>query len=307
MARQRAGAAPQGERPSSAAACAPESTGAAGPHSQQPEQQQHKQAGGSGGGEALPFDERGPLVFAVGRLGPRYWDWVERPVPSKPRFFRRDAFEACSKTAWWVVPLIWLPPPPAAAAWWPGPRGGAARGASAAPLLAAAPRLAALLAAGALLWQLLEYCIHRFAFHARGDGYWAITVHFLFHGCHHKFPLDGERLVFPPLPAAAIAAAIYASIRAALPPGCALGLMSGVLLGYVAYDVTHYALHHGGKLPGSYLRSLRLRHAHHHYQDGSRGYQISSTLFDRVFGTAMAVAPCGGGGGGGGARRRGGG
>lgn len=34
------------------------------------------------------------------------------------------------------------------------------------------------------------------------------TVHYLFHGCHHKHPMDGLRLVFPPAPAAIIAVGV---------------------------------------------------------------------------------------------------
>jgi len=272
-----------------------------------------------------PIDESGPLVFAVGKLGPAYWDWLDRPVPGRPRFFAADWLEACSKTAWWVVPLIWLPVAAAlsvaalralaqdyaAAAALGAGFGGSGRdssslyqqqqqqqqrhafrspamgaaGASAAQLWRAAPQLLALQLAGVALWQLLEYSIHRFAFHARGESYWAITVHFLFHGNHHKYPMDGMRLVFPPIPAAAIASIIYMGIRMLLPRARALAVMSGVLLGYTCYDCMHYALHHGGKLRGGYLRDLRQRHAHHHYQDGDHGFQISSPLFDVVFGT----------------------
>jgi len=43
-------------------------------------------------------------------------------------------------------------------------------------------------------------------------------VHFTLHGCHHKFPLDRGRLVFPPLPAAMCALGLRAACRAALPP-----------------------------------------------------------------------------------------
>lgn len=74
-----------------------------------------------------------------------------------------------------------------------------------------------LLPPGVMLWQLIEYCIHRYMFHAVPRGYWAITLHFLFHGCHHKYPTDSLRLVFPPLPAALIASTILAGLWVALP------------------------------------------------------------------------------------------
>ncbi len=63
-----------------------------------------------------------------------------------------------------------------------------------------------------------RYCVHRFLFHARPRGYWAVTLHFGVHGCHHKFPADAARLVFPPLPAALVALLLRALARALLPP-----------------------------------------------------------------------------------------
>ena len=75
---------------------------------------------------------------------------------------------------------------------------------------------AALIVAGLLLWQLLEYSLHRLLFHATPRSYWGITLHFLFHGCHHKFPRDQLRLVFPPLPAMAIASCIWGGLRACM-------------------------------------------------------------------------------------------
>jgi sterol desaturase/sphingolipid hydroxylase (fatty acid hydroxylase superfamily) len=146
-------------------------------------------------------------------------------------------------------------------------------------------RLAALQLQGIVLWQLLEYLIHRFLFHAKVSSYWGITVHFLFHGNHHKFPKDGDRLVFPPIPAAAIASSIYAGLRLFLETNVATALMSGVILGYVAYDCLHYSMHHAPFLPGSFLQELKLRHSHHHYHDADHGYGISSVIFDVLLGT----------------------
>jgi len=220
-----------------------------------------------------------PLVMAVGKLGAEaYWQWVHRPVPGQPRFFASNALEACSKVEWWIVPVIWLPVSAAAAAMCLG-------------LLGTAP--AALLlqqAVGVVLWQALEYSLHRWVFHIHFSSFWGITFHFLLHGNHHKFPMDTQRLVFPPVPAVPIVLAVFLAlylVSGAVAP--ALGTMSGVLLGYVAYDCLHYAMHHGVKLRGRFLQALKRRHMHHHYHDDTKGYGISSMLFDIVLQTRASL------------------
>jgi dihydroceramide fatty acyl 2-hydroxylase len=186
--------------------------------------------------------------------------------------------EACSLTPWWVVPLLWLPCF-GAAFWRAHVLFGLGWGATGAWLVA-----------GVVAWQLLEYVIHRFAFHARVSSYWGITLHFLLHGCHHKFPLDSLRLVFPPVPAALVVASVHTALHLALPRRMALPLFAGMGVGYVAYDCLHYLVHHhGSKLPGTALQTLRRRHAQHHYKDGDKGFGISSPLFDVVFGTLHAA------------------
>ena len=164
-----------------------------------------------------------PLVMWVGKLGPKgYWQWVEQPAGGHPRFFAHPLLEQVTKTPWWVVPLIWGPVFVGSAA--------LAKTQHSWPL----PALLALLAAGVVLWQLLEYLIHRFAFHSQPSSYWGITLHFLFHGCHHKFPSDALRLVMPPLPALGFALAVYSSLHAALPASIALPLFAGAGLGYIS-------------------------------------------------------------------------
>lgn len=217
------------------------------------------------------LDHQQPLVLSVGRMGSHYWSWVNKPVAGQPRFFGPDWMESCSKTEWWVVPALWLPV-------YTGFTWVAAQ-------QLAGNEVVSLQLVGVVLWQLLEYLIHRFVFHARSNSYWGITLHFLFHGCHHKFPMDAQRLVFPPVPAAPIVVAIYTSLRLLLPAAVATGLMSGVLLGYVLYDCLHYAIHHAVALPGPLLRELRVRHNHHHYHDHHHTYGISSVFWDALFGT----------------------
>lgn len=56
------------------------------------------------------YDPDAPILFKVGHLGRNYESWIKKKAPrTKCRFFSSDFAEACSKTAWWVVPLLWLP------------------------------------------------------------------------------------------------------------------------------------------------------------------------------------------------------
>ncbi len=177
------------------------------------------------------------------------------------------------------MPLIWLP--------------FVALAFASAALQHGTPALAcaAAAAAGFLAWLLVEYLLHRFVFHARPTSYAGITLHFAFHGCHHKHPADRLRLVFPPLFAAPLVAAFLAAFRCALPgaPGLAHALWGGMLGGYVCYDCTHYATHHAGASGGGgglrWLARVRTAHLAHHYADSTRSFGVSGDLFDRVFGT----------------------
>ena len=222
-----------------------------------------------------------PAVLRVGLLGgPAYWAWVNRPVGGHPRFFGPDWMEQLTKTPWWVVPCLWLPLHLACAALAHSRYG------------MQLPQLAVLLVAGVLLWQLLEYTIHRFVFHAHLTSYWGITLHFLFHGCHHKYPMDSQRLVMPPLPALGVHALVYGALRATLPIQVAVPLFAGAGLGYIAYDCLHYAIHHlkgNSRLARVALQPLRQKHLHHPFKNCRAGFGISSPLFDYVFQTLSGV------------------
>ncbi|KAK1555346.1 hypothetical protein Q3G72_025188 [Acer saccharum] len=68
------------------------------------------------------------------------------------------------------------------------------------------------------------------------------------------------------------------------PPSITPALFGGTLLGYVMYDCTHYYLHHGKPSKG-YSRDLKRYHLNHHFRIQSEGFGITSSLWDRVFGT----------------------
>jgi dihydroceramide fatty acyl 2-hydroxylase len=258
-----------------------------------------------------PFSLTEPCVFRVGNLGAdAYWEWVHRPMPGAPRFFRRNWVERCSKTAWWVIPSIWLPVcliltlagsrhlnchvsnlPSADCSlpvdWTFG--GVLSQARAAARDYGPLPLSFQLM--GLAFWQVLEYAIHRGLFHGRFPGYFGRTFHFLFHGCHHKYPMDGLRLVFPPVPAAPVMLTIFSGMVSALGIPRACSFAAGTLLGYICYDCFHYACHHGDSVVPRVpvLGPLRHRHAQHHYHgEHDVGFGITTLFFDVVFGTLGA-------------------
>jgi 4-hydroxysphinganine ceramide fatty acyl 2-hydroxylase len=61
----------------------------------------------------------------------------------------------------------------------------------------------------------------------------------------------------------------------------------GFLIGYMCYDLTHYALHHVDttKSKGSYFHKLQRYHNQHHFGGEEAGYGVSSKFWDIVFRT----------------------
>ncbi|PON50316.1 Fatty acid hydroxylase [Parasponia andersonii] len=214
-----------------------------------------------------------PLVFQVGHLGEAYDEWVHQPIVSKegPRFFANDICELFTRTVWWVIPLIWLP----VVCWL----------VTMSVQLGLTPSQAALAVVGGIfIWTLMEYSLHRFLFHMKTTSYWGNTLHYLLHGCHHKHPMDGLRLVFPPVATAILCVPFWTIVRLLTTPATAPALFGGILLGYVTYDVTHYYLHHG-KPSKRLTQSLKKYHLSHHFRAQTTGFGITSSLWDRVFGT----------------------
>ncbi|KAI3426116.1 hypothetical protein D9Q98_008495 [Chlorella vulgaris] len=218
-------------------------------------------------------DESAPLVPQVVKLSPEdYMQWIAAPSTGHPTMFSNSWVERMTCTQWYWVPLLWLPT--AAALMW--------RGVAVGGLPLAMLPLAAVV--GVLVWQVLEYSIHRFLFHFDPKTPKGIELHFMVHGHHHKYPMDFDRLVFPPAIAAVVIALFHALLHQLLPLSWASSLLGGGVVGYVLYDTTHWALHSGRAdwLVGPVLKTS---HMDHHYVDETVGYGISSTLYDLVFGT----------------------
>ncbi len=144
-------------------------------------------------------------------------------------------------------------------------------------------QLALLSVAGVGIWTLTEYWLHRLVFHWEPDNAFGRRMHFVIHGIHHDHPNDKMRLVMPPSVAIPLAALFFLAFRLIF-GDAGFPIFGGFILGYLAYDYTHYYVHHF--VPRSDLgKRLREQHMRHHFQDHRYGYGVSSPLWDVVFGT----------------------
>ncbi|KAF5944073.1 hypothetical protein HYC85_018150 [Camellia sinensis] len=217
----------------------------------------------------IPYVE----CLQVGHLGEAYEEWVHQPVVSKegPRLFENDILEFFTRTVWWAIPIVWLP----VVCWFVS---------KAVEMGVPSTQIIVSLVGGIFFWTLLEYCLHRFLFHIKTNGYWGNTLHYLLHGCHHKHPMDRLRLVFPPAGATCIAVPLWYLIKLTTPSSIAPTFFGGVLLGYIMYDCTHYYVHHGKPNKGV-SSNLKRFHMNHHFRIHDKGFGITSSFWDIVFGT----------------------
>jgi sterol desaturase/sphingolipid hydroxylase (fatty acid hydroxylase superfamily) len=145
--------------------------------------------------------------------------------------------------------------------------------------------VAGVFALGILAWSLSEYLLHRFLFHLEPDSHWGRRIHFIIHGVHHDFPHDPMRLVMPPSVSIPLAIAFWFLFRAVLGSAWALPAFAGFLLGYLAYDMAHYHMHHH-RSKNRLSLALRRYHYRHHFQQSDRGFGVTTPLWDRVFKTS---------------------
>ncbi|XP_074864691.1 fatty acid 2-hydroxylase [Carettochelys insculpta] len=235
-----------------------------------------------------------PLLWQVGHLGEKYDEWVHQPVDRPIRLFHSDFIESLSKTAWYIVLMVWIPV--VLYFGWFSATSLAQETTQLFSTLTTEHSIAVhkllfslLFVLGMLIWSLLEYLIHRFLFHMNppASNYYLITLHFLLHGQHHKSPFDSSRLVFPPVPASLVVVLFYSLVRLLLPMAIGTSLFVGGLFGYVVYDMTHYYLHYGSPKKGTYLYSLKAYHVKHHFEHQKSGFGITSRFWDRPFNTLI--------------------
>jgi sterol desaturase/sphingolipid hydroxylase (fatty acid hydroxylase superfamily) len=136
---------------------------------------------------------------------------------------------------------------------------------------------------GMFSWTFFEYIMHRWVFHMVAESEKATKIIYVMHGNHHHFPRDKERLFMPPVPSIILASVIFSLMFAAM-GSYAFVFFPGFLLGYLMYGTTHYAIH-AWNPPFKWMKPLWRNHHLHHYKDDHKGFGVSTTIWDRLFGT----------------------
>lgn len=148
----------------------------------------------------------------------------------------------------------------------------------------------ALFASGVLSWGLLEYALHRFAFHYDARSEFGRKFVYAAHLSHHENPRRSDG-VFSSLVISAPVATVYL-LLAWLATGswrAAAYLFTGLVVGYFYYEWLHFRSHHQ-RARLRLFRYLQKYHLLHHHQTPERRFGVTSPLFDILFGTFEPVS-----------------
>ncbi|MEO7522577.1 MAG: sterol desaturase family protein [Ferruginibacter sp.] len=140
-----------------------------------------------------------------------------------------------------------------------------------------------LFVAGMIFWSFTEYVLHRYVFHYHPESKKGKSLHYIIHGNHHEYPRDRERLFMPAAPSLIIASTLFSFMFLALGK-YVFAFFPGFILGYLLYGSMHYAIH-AWNPPFKWMKGLWRNHHLHHYKNDDRGFGVSSTLWDHIFGT----------------------
>ncbi|HMG82458.1 MAG TPA: sterol desaturase family protein [Ferruginibacter sp.] len=142
--------------------------------------------------------------------------------------------------------------------------------------------------AGMFFWTFFEYILHRFIFHFFSENEQAMKIIYVIHGNHHEYPRDRERLFMPPVPSIILASVVfilmYFIANIFHDSQYVFAFFPGFIVGYLMYGSMHYAIH-AWNPPYSWMKPLWRNHHLHHYKNEERGFGVSTTLWDRLFGT----------------------
>lgn len=139
--------------------------------------------------------------------------------------------------------------------------------------------------AGLAIWSLFEYAMHRYLFHWDLDVPAVRWFVFLIHGNHHDNPNDPMRDLMPLSVSLPVGGLIWLVCLGLVGPAGSW-LFLGFMVGYVIYDVVHYACHQW-PMRGPLGVALKRHHMRHHFVSDHGNYAISAIFWDRVFGSRI--------------------
>ncbi|WP_020529991.1 sterol desaturase family protein [Flexithrix dorotheae] len=136
---------------------------------------------------------------------------------------------------------------------------------------------------GVLAFSLVEYLMHRYVFHMEPTNKVKANIQYKFHGVHHEYPKDKERLAMPPVVSIVLVCILFLLFRLVM-GNLVFGFLPGFLFGYTAYLWVHYIVH-AFRPPSNIFKVLWVHHGIHHYKDNERAFGVSSPLWDFIFRT----------------------
>ncbi|QHS61444.1 sterol desaturase family protein [Chitinophaga agri] len=134
-------------------------------------------------------------------------------------------------------------------------------------------------------WTLFEYLMHRYLFHFSSENPKVRKFIYVMHGNHHEYPRDKQRLFMPPVPSLILASVIFSAQYLFLGQYTFM-FFPGFILGYLIYGSMHYAIH-AWNPPAKFLKPLWRNHHLHHYKGDEKGFGVSSSIWDYIFGTSF--------------------
>jgi len=146
---------------------------------------------------------------------------------------------------------------------------------------------------GLLLWTLLEYTLHRFAFHIQRPIHNPHLREILnmSHLGHHAAPRDPTRVLVHPLYGLVISALLYAAIYLTSSNAFSTAvIMAGIWAGFLYYEAVHYRVHFSLSASGL-IAWQRRGHFYHHFTNNKRCFGVTSPVWDYVFGTRKPSMP----------------
>jgi sterol desaturase/sphingolipid hydroxylase (fatty acid hydroxylase superfamily) len=144
---------------------------------------------------------------------------------------------------------------------------------------------------GLVFWTLLEYTLHRFAFHIlvpiRNPRLRAILN--ASHLGHHAAPRDPTKVLVHPLYGIAISAVLYTLLYGISGNAFdAAAVMTGIWTGFLYYEAVHYRVHFSLS-PSGLIGWQRRAHFYHHFTNNKKCFGVTSPFWDYVFGTRKPV------------------